>query len=155
MMRLHDLSEVELQVAAQALAAHVQAGDLICLSGALGAGKTTFARGLLRGLDWPTTHEVPSPTYTLVISYTPPDVRLPVAHIDLYRLESADQVQGLGLEDMMDDHALIVEWPERWGEALPVHRLHISLTGDGDRRTLHFDGSADWMKRIETLRTAT
>jgi tRNA threonylcarbamoyladenosine biosynthesis protein TsaE len=151
MMRLQDLTEAAVVRVAAALAAHVGVGDIICLSGPLGAGKTTFARGLLHGLGLSASHEVPSPTYILVSSYAPPDVRLPVAHIDLYRLESEDQVQGLGLDDMMDDHLLLVEWPERWGEALPAERLHIDIVAQHDRRTLTFEGSAAWMRRISMI----
>lgn len=104
-------SEAEMASIAGRLAAVLRPGDVIALSGDLGAGKTSFARGLIRGLGW--TGEVPSPTYTLVQSYEPPDVRIPVWHVDLYRLEDPDEADALGLFET--EAALIIEWPERLG----------------------------------------
>jgi tRNA threonylcarbamoyladenosine biosynthesis protein TsaE len=152
MRRLDDLDEAALLRTAGQLARHLRIGDMICLSGALGAGKTTFARGLLYGLGLPRMQEVTSPTYTLVNIYAPPEVTLPVAHIDLYRLDRLEQVQGLGLDDMLEDHLLIVEWPERWGEDLPADHLHLRLLGNGDTRTLAFEGTAAWLDRLDALK---
>ncbi len=118
-----------------ALAAHLAAalrpGDIVALSGDLGAGKTTLARAVLRALGW--TGEVPSPTYTLVQTYDPPDVPLSVWHVDLYRLAGPDDADGLGLFET--DAALIIEWPERLGNRLPADALclHIAGSGDGPR----------------------
>jgi tRNA threonylcarbamoyladenosine biosynthesis protein TsaE len=113
---------------AASLAPHMRRTDTIALHGDLGAGKTTFARALIAALGWP--GEIPSPTYTLVQSYDPPDVRLPVWHIDLYRLESPDDADALGLFET--DAALIIEWPERLGARLPTDALHIHISGTGD-----------------------
>jgi tRNA threonylcarbamoyladenosine biosynthesis protein TsaE len=153
-MHIAHLDESALQRLAYALSAHVHAGDVLCLSGPLGAGKTTFARGLLRGLGLPALSDVASPTYTLVHSYAPPEVAMPVAHIDLYRLDTEAQVAGLGLEDMMDDHVLIVEWPERWGQALPAVHLQISISGSGDTRSVDLDGPAPWQARLAQMKDA-
>ena len=116
------------------LAAVVRAGDVIALKGGLGAGKTTLARGLLSALGL--EEEAPSPSFALVQPYEPPLVRLPVAHIDLYRLGDDADVQELGLDDYLHDSLLIVEWPERLGERLWSHSLILSIDveADGTRR---------------------
>ena len=119
--------------AGRALASHLRAGDVIALSGDLGAGKTSFARGVLAGLGF--AEEAPSPSFALVIPYAPPDVALPVWHIDLYRLDEPHEVEQLGLEDALFDSALMIEWPERMGTRLWPHalRLHFEAV-DGSRR---------------------
>lgn len=114
------------------LAAVLRAGDVVALSGPLGAGKTTLARGLLAGLGC--EDEVASPTFTLVQSYegTSPLV----LHVDLYRLENPRDADELGLDDALADHALLVEWPERLGADLWPHTLRLLLEpeADGARR---------------------
>jgi tRNA threonylcarbamoyladenosine biosynthesis protein TsaE len=116
------------------LASRAKAGDVITLSGDLGAGKTTLARGLLAGLGL--EGEAPSPTFAIVQSYAPPETRLPVAHIDLYRIEHPDEAEELGLDELRADHLLLVEWPERLGAAAWVGalRLRIEAAGEGGRR---------------------
>lgn len=115
------------------LAARLVPGDVVLLSGDLGAGKTALARGILAGLGH--VGEVPSPTFTLVQSYEVPGVRLPVWHVDLYRLEDPDEVEELGLDEILADGALVIEWPERAGARWP-EALHLTLTdsGEGSRR---------------------
>ena len=122
--------------AGRALAPYLRAGDVIALSGDLGAGKTSFARGILAGLGL--LEEAPSPSFALVIPYAPPDVRLPVWHVDLYRLDDPEEVEQLGLDDALIDSALIIEWPERmrarlWPKAL---RLHFEVIEGGRRLTV-------------------
>ena len=130
-------------VAAQ-LAPILRAGDVIALYGDLGAGKTTFARGLLRGLGW--AGEVPSPTYTLVQAYEPPDVRVPVWHVDLYRLEVPDDADALGLFET--DAALVIEWPQRLGDRLPANALCLHISGSGDAvRHLTWEAPKAWENR--------
>lgn len=116
------------------LAESLRAGDVVALSGPLGAGKTTLARGCLRGLGY--AGEVASPTFTVVQSYNAEDARVPILHVDLYRIESPDETEELGLDDALDDHALLVEWPERLGAALWPHALQLALqpATDGARR---------------------
>ncbi|MFD1611350.1 tRNA (adenosine(37)-N6)-threonylcarbamoyltransferase complex ATPase subunit type 1 TsaE [Sphingomonas tabacisoli] len=116
------------------LAAQAGAGDVITLSGDLGAGKTTLARGVLAALGL--EGEAPSPTFAIVQTYALPETRMPVAHIDLYRVEDAGEAEELGLDDLRFDHLLLVEWPERlgaqmWQDAL---RLRIEAAGEGGRR---------------------
>ena len=97
-----------------ALAPRLRAGDVVALYGTLGAGKTTLARSLLHGLGH--AGDVASPTFPIVQTYDPPDVRLPVWHVDLYRIEDPAEIEELGLDDALAEGALLIEWPER----LPV-----------------------------------
>lgn len=118
------------------LAEVVRVGDVIALMGGLGAGKTTLARGLLAGLGL--AGEAPSPTFAIVQSYAPPETRLPVAHVDLYRLDGPEDAAELGLDDLRHDHLLLVEWPERLGAALWADALRLSIApapGGGRRLT--------------------
>ncbi|GGB33402.1 tRNA (adenosine(37)-N6)-threonylcarbamoyltransferase complex ATPase subunit type 1 TsaE [Sphingomonas metalli] len=115
------------------LAAQVRPGDVITLSGPLGAGKTSIARGLLGALGL--TGEAPSPSFAIVQPYAPPEVTLPVLHVDLYRLDDPGEVEELGLEDERQDGLLLVEWPDRageygWPEALA---LTLAMAPDGGR----------------------
>jgi len=128
------------------LAPLLQPGDVVALYGDLGAGKTTLARGLLAalGLD----EDAPSPSFAIVQAYAPPDVRLPVWHVDLYRLEDPAEARELGLDEALDGGALLIEWPERLGAALwpDTLRLFLSVTPDGARR-LTWEAPAAWEAR--------
>jgi len=131
-MELPDLAATE-AVGAR-LAALVRPGDVVTLSGPLGAGKTSVARGLLAALGL--AGEAPSPSFAIVQPYDLPEVRLPVWHVDLYRLDDPREVDELGLEDERGDGLLLVEWPEhagpgKWPEALA---LTLSIEPDGARR---------------------
>ncbi len=108
-----------------ALAPLILPGDVIALHGPLGAGKTTLARGLLHGLGH--EGEVPSPTFAIVQPYEIPAVRLPVAHVDLYRIEDPAELEELGLDDMLTDGALLIEWPGRLPRLWP-QTLRLTLT---------------------------
>ncbi len=135
------LDEAALGRLARDLAAAVRPGDVIALSGDLGAGKTSFARALLRGLGW--TGEVPSPTFTLVQTYpTEPSLW----HVDLYRLDSAAEADALGLDDA-SDAVLVIEWPERLGDRLPADALRLHLAGSGATRTLTWSLPPSWEGR--------
>ena len=109
-------------------------GDVIALEGGLGAGKTTLARGILEGLGL--EEEAPSPSFAIVQPYDLPEVKLPVAHVDLYRLDSPQEAEELALDDYLMDSLLVVEWPDRVGEdAWPdALRLHIDIEPNGARR---------------------
>jgi tRNA threonylcarbamoyladenosine biosynthesis protein TsaE len=117
-----------------ALAEQVKPGDIVTLSGDLGAGKTTLARGLLAALGL--AGEAPSPTFAIIQTYAPPETRLPVAHIDLYRIEHPEEAEELGLEELRADHLLLVEWPERLGAAMWRDALQLRLDPlpEGGRR---------------------
>ena len=110
---------------AEDVAAALAPGDTIALSGGLGAGKTTFARALIRALADDPELEVPSPTFTLAQGYTAGPV--PVTHFDLYRLGAPEELDELGLEEALAGGAALVEWPERADGMLPAERLDIAI----------------------------
>lgn len=107
------------------LAEVTRPGDVIALSGPLGAGKTSIARGLLAALGL--EGEAPSPSFAIVQPYEPPEVRFPVLHVDLYRIDDPAEAEELGLDDARHDSLLIVEWPERLGAAAWQDALWLSL----------------------------
>ncbi|MDP5280736.1 tRNA (adenosine(37)-N6)-threonylcarbamoyltransferase complex ATPase subunit type 1 TsaE [Sphingomonas sp. DG1-23] len=128
------------------LAALVRPGDVIALSGPLGAGKTSIARGLLAALGL--EEEAPSPSFAIVQPYDPPDVRFPVLHVDLYRIEDPEEAEELGLDDARDDSLLIVEWPERFADAYWRDALWLSLEPMPDgARVLTAKVPAAWRDR--------
>lgn len=127
------------------LGAHVELGDVIAISGPLGAGKTCFTRGLIRAMGF--HGDVPSPTFGIVIPYAPPDVRTLLWHVDLYRLERLDEIDELGLGDARADAALIIEWPERMGSALWPDALRIDLRVVGNGRCLTASVPPSWETR--------
>ena len=134
-----------------ALAQHVAAGEALLLSGDLGMGKSTLARGLIRALNRP-DEDVPSPTFTLVQFYEGPT---PVAHFDLYRLEGPEEIEEIGLYEALDDGAVLIEWPERLGtggaEALSPDRLSVTLEADGAGRRAHLTGYGAWAGKLKEL----
>ncbi|WP_442955249.1 tRNA (adenosine(37)-N6)-threonylcarbamoyltransferase complex ATPase subunit type 1 TsaE [Parasphingorhabdus sp.] len=145
MMRILQDEQATLAIGRE-LGALLRAGDKVALSGTLGAGKTTLARGILEGLGY--GGEVPSPTFAIVQQYEPPETRLPVAHVDLYRIEEPEEIQELGLDDALIDGAMVVEWPDRmsdrfWTDAL---RITLEITGEGNRRLTWNAGDA-WNDR--------
>ena len=108
------------------IAAVIEPGDLITLSGDLGAGKTTFARALIRHLAGDETIEVPSPTFTLMQTYELP--RFNLVHADLYRLSGPAELAELGFEDASEGAVTLLEWPDRAAGHLPPNRLDVALT---------------------------
>lgn len=100
-------------------------GDLLCLQGDLGAGKTTLTQGIAEG--WGSADSVSSPTFVMVNLYRAVD-GTPLYHMDAYRIESLPEAAQLGLDDMLAEGALIVEWPERIEPLLPKERLWLTLT---------------------------
>lgn len=126
------------------LARQLKAGDVVTLSGALSAGKTTLVRGLLGALGH--RGEVPSPSFAIVQPYE--ELEPPIWHVDLYRIENASDLDELGLEDIREDGVLIVEWPdhagsEAWPEALA---LSLQVADDGSR-ALTAEVPASWEGR--------
>ncbi|MGL3820004.1 tRNA (adenosine(37)-N6)-threonylcarbamoyltransferase complex ATPase subunit type 1 TsaE [Sphingopyxis sp. R3-92] len=128
-----------------AIGAVLRPGDVVALSGDLGAGKTTLARAMLkaRGL----AGEAPSPTFAIVQPYAPPEVEMPIAHVDLYRIEDADELIELGLDDYLYDGALLIEWPERLGDGGWPGTLTLAISGDGDARVLTASLPPAWEAR--------
>jgi len=110
------------------LAVAARPGDLVCLWGELGAGKTQFAKGFGAGLG--VTAVINSPSFVLMAEYAG---RLPLFHIDLYRLATAEEAMAGGLiDDRQASGVTLVEWPDRLGSALPHERLDIRIDGSGD-----------------------
>ena len=141
-IRLADADATEALGAALAL--DLRPGDAICLYGPLGAGKTTLARGLIRTLTGP-DEEVPSPTFTLVQRYNGPD--FPISHFDLYRLEQAGEADELGLDEALEDGAVLIEWPQRLGGRLPPDRLDVEIAFDAEGRLARLTPHGAWKGR--------
>jgi tRNA threonylcarbamoyladenosine biosynthesis protein TsaE len=125
-------SPAETEAAGEHLGRGLREGDLLLLEGDLGAGKTTFVRGVARGAGSPA--HVASPTFQLVRVYPG---RVQLAHVDLYRLESGAELAGLGLEELLDQGAVVVEWGRRL-DAVDAALLSIEHLG-GDRRRLRME----------------
>lgn len=128
-MQVEVASEEAMRSFGATLAARFKAGDTVFLSGDLGAGKTTLVRGILSGLGW--DQEVRSPTFNLLHTY--PNLNPPVVHADLYRVASW---QGIGLEDYLEDHLCLIEWPDRAVGLVSdefVWRVLIEFSGEGRR----------------------
>lgn len=131
-----------------AIAGRLQAGESVCLSGPLGAGKSTLARALVRALTTP-DEDVPSPTFTLVQFYEGP--RLKIAHFDLYRLTSPDEAYEIGLDEALEDGAAVIEWPERLQGRLPADRLDVEIALKGTGREARLVSYGSWKgRRVES-----
>lgn len=130
--------------------AHVaQPGDIIALSGDLGAGKSTLARAILKALGF--AGDVPSPTFALILPYDPPDVRIPVIHADFYRLEDAMDLDELGL-DAGEPALLIAEWPERVGGLAGPGTLELRISGtDASERAIAAEAGEGWRARWQQI----
>jgi len=130
-------SRRETESLGRALGHLLQGGHVLALIGDLGAGKTTFVRGLMAGLGAPTL-AVSSPTFTFVHHY---QARLPVIHIDLYRLRSAEEAEAIGLPDCFNDHTVTaIEWADRFPTLLPHDRFVIRFAHLSPKtRTVRFD----------------
>jgi tRNA threonylcarbamoyl adenosine modification protein YjeE len=135
------------------VACALEPGDVITLSGDLGAGKTTFARALIRHLAGDETIEVPSPTFTLVQTYELP--RFPLIHADLYRVNSVAELAELGFDDVPDGAVVLIEWPDRAAAALPPDRLDIAFTlapaTGPDIRHVRYTGYGAFAARAERI----
>ncbi len=122
-------SPAETEAAGERIGKRLGAGDMVLLTGELGAGKTTFVRGVARGVG--STAPVASPTFQLVRVYPG---RVQLAHVDLYRIENSTELGDLGLEELLDQGAVVVEWGDRL-EAAGAALIHIEHLG-GDRRLI-------------------
>lgn len=119
------------------IGAALPSGSVVLLSGVLGAGKTTLVKGIAEGMG--ITEEVSSPTYTIVSEYP---AKLPLHHIDLYRIEGENQIDNLGLDDILWGSGVsVIEWGEKLQGELPENPIRITLTVDGDSdRTISVEG---------------
>jgi tRNA threonylcarbamoyladenosine biosynthesis protein TsaE len=122
----HTESEEETIALGEKIAAELPAQAVVLLIGNLGAGKTTLAKGIVKGLGAGSPDDVSSPTFTLIHEYSSS-----VYHIDLYRLDTPEQVATLGLDEIFDRRAVVlIEWGERFPELMPQDRIEIRLQSD-------------------------
>ncbi len=129
------------------IAGVLRAGDVVALSGGLGAGKTTLARAVIAALGH--AGEVPSPSFTIIETYDPPAVRLPLVHADFYRLADPSEVEELGLDHYREGAALLAEWPEHAGGfANEAACLAIALEVAETGRIAIVEPGADWLGRL-------
>ena len=133
------------------LSLFLRAGDLLALSGGLGAGKTTLARAIVRAFLGDDATEVPSPTFTLVQPYQGP--RGTLSHFDLYRISGPGEVDELGLDDAIEDGVALVEWPDRLSADTQGERLDIHLEDHaGGGREVVLSGLGTWPERLDRMR---
>ncbi len=134
------------QALAARIAADLRAGDVVALSGGLGAGKTTLARAIIAALGH--EGEVPSPSFAIIEVYDPPLVRLPLVHADFYRLNDPAEADEIGLDDYRDGAALLAEWPENAGGfAHEAGCLSIRLESTENGRRAIVSAGAGWLER--------
>lgn len=150
MIELTFQNEDELSRFAQDFARALRPGDCIALEGDLGAGKTTFARAVIRAAfgDFEKRTEVPSPTFTLVQLY---DCAPPIAHFDLYRITDPEELEELGLDTALESGVALIEWPSKAADALPAELVVIRLADivtDPDGRIMTIDGPLDFLDRL-------
>ena len=130
----HSPAETE-EFAASAVAPKLRKGDVLAFRGGLGAGKTTFTRGLARGLG--SDDEVSSPTFALVHEYA---CDPPLYHFDMYRITGFDDLYSTGFFDYLGNGVLAIEWSEHIEGALPDGAITVTLTPDGESRTITLEG---------------
>lgn len=148
-----DLGQEEVERLAHVLAPLCHRGDVLALTGDLGAGKTTFARAFIRTLAAEPALEVPSPTYTLAQRYPVKAPSPPVWHVDLYRLKDESELRELGLEDAIAEGVVLIEWPEKAARLLPAATLTLGF-GPGKTkttRTLTLTGGTPWAERLRKI----
>ncbi len=146
----HSRSPGETQALGRALGELLRGGDVVALSGELGAGKTCFVQGLARGLGVPAGVAVTSPTFVLVAEYP---ARVWLRHADFYRVESYARLLDAGFDDLASaDGVLVVEWPERFPEALAPERLELRISADPESGVREFRIEARGERARELLK---
>lgn len=134
----------------------LQAGDIVCLSGDMGAGKTVFSAGI--GQGWGAQYPLTSPTFSLVHEHRREKDKVRLYHLDCYRLSGLEDVDGIGLDDILNGRSVVImEWPERILDALPKRRLWIQLRIlETTRRNLIFEGEGErYRQLLEKFRQLT
>ncbi len=128
----------------------LQIGDAVKLYGELGTGKTTIARGILIGLGH--QGEVPSPSFSIVQYYAPPDTRIPAVHADFYRIDDTEELYELGLDDAGMDGVIIAEWPEKADHILGADALaiHLDFAKQGGR-DMQLEMNHNWADRLKWI----
>jgi tRNA threonylcarbamoyl adenosine modification protein YjeE len=131
------------------LALALKPGDCLALIGDLGAGKSTLARAFIRAMADEPDLEVPSPTFTIIQTY---DARIPVAHLDLYRLSDVSELDELGIDEMLEDSICLIEWPDIAAEILPPEQtVTLTLTHSGEGRLASIEAPAKLKARLERV----
>ena len=126
-------------------------GDIITLAGTLGAGKTALTQFIGRGLGIDPRIYITSPTFSLLHEY---QGRIPLYHMDLYRLGSEEEIESLGFPEYFYGHGLtVIEWPERLGSLMPAERLNVELVISGENsRTAHLNAHGElWQKKVADI----
>jgi tRNA threonylcarbamoyl adenosine modification protein YjeE len=137
-----------MEALARELSLWARPGLAIHLSGDLGAGKSAFARAFIRGLALDDREfDIPSPSFSLVQSYDA--LRVPVVHVDLYRIGSPSEVSELGLEEFLGKSLMLIEWPEKLPENISPDRLKISFGGSGNTRDLKLEAVGKWIEILQ------
>ena len=147
-----DLATLQLtELLGTVLGKTVGPGDIITLGGTLGAGKTTLTQAIGHGLGVAPDIYITSPTFTLLHEY---HGRLPLYHMDFYRLGSEDEIESAGLLEYLYGQGLtVIEWPERLESLMPMERLHIDLiiTGENSRTANLFPYGDAWQKKVAEI----
>ena len=146
-MLVNTRSPEETEALARSLALFARPEFVVLLEGDLGAGKSTFARAFIKALaPEGADFDVPSPTFTLVQAYD--DLRVPVAHIDLYRLGPNGDTAELGLQELTKTHLLLIEWPQAASARISPDLLHLKLDGAGSSRKITLEAQGAWIKAL-------
>ena len=141
-------SQLETEAFAKMLSLWARPGQVIALTGDLGSGKSTFARAFIKALaQAQDDFEIPSPSFSLVQIYE--NTRIPVAHVDLYRLNLSHETEALGLEELSSSHVLLVEWPERLETQLSADTLTLLFSGSGETRQVQVSPQGMWFQSLE------
>ncbi|KJZ19517.1 ATP-binding protein [Loktanella sp. S4079] len=140
--------EADTAALAHRIAPILRPGDVLLLSGEIGAGKSAFSRALIRA-RLGRMEDVPSPTFTLVQTYEAPDGD--IWHCDLYRLTHADEVFELGLDEAFTHAICLIEWPDRLGDDAPRNALSLSFSAGETAHQVAIDGSNHWATRLQAV----
>ena len=144
MRQFQTRSEEETIQLGREIAARLPSRAVVLLIGNLGAGKTTLAKGIVSGLGAAAPEDVTSPTFTLIHEYGPSSSGARVYHIDLYRIERAEEVARLGLEEIFDrDAVVLIEWGERFPQLMPADRIEIRMEQSKAGRQISYAGTPD------------
>jgi N-acetylmuramate 1-kinase len=141
-------NQTETEKFAQKLSLWAKTGLVIALEGDLGSGKSTFARAFIKALSQNAEDfDVPSPSFSLIQTYEM--TRVPVAHIDLYRLANPQDVENLALDELLPNHLLLIEWPDRLNSAISSNILSLKFTGSGNTRQIDISANGTWIQALE------